>query len=68
MENKKFAVVDGINIINVIIAESQEIAESLFGPQCFEIDPLSSIDTAWKLDPTTQEFYLPEIEGAINAN
>lgn len=62
MENKKFAVVDGINIVNVIMAESQEIAESLFGPQCFEIDPSSSIDSEWKLNLTTQEFYLPEVE------
>jgi hypothetical protein len=68
MNNKKFAVVDGNDIINVIIAESQEIADSLFGPQCFEIDPLSSIDTEWKLNTETQEFYLPEAEGAINGN
>jgi hypothetical protein len=62
MENKKFAVVEENAIINIIMAESQEIANSLFGPQCFEIDPLSSIDTEWKLNPETQEFYLPEIE------
>jgi hypothetical protein len=68
MENKKFAVLEGNNIINVIMAESQEIAESLFGPHCFEIDLLSSIDTEWKLNPETQEFYLPETEGAINGN
>lgn len=68
MENKKFAVLDGNDIVNVIMAESQEIAEFLFGPSCFEIDPLSSIDTAWKLNLTTQEFYLPEVEGAINGN
>lgn len=68
MEPIKFAVVENNNVVNVIMAESQEIAESLFGPQCFKIQEGSSVDTEWKFNPTTKEFYLPEIEGAINGN
>ena len=61
MNNKKFAVLDGNDIINVIMAESKEYAEELLGKPCFEIVDGSSADVAWKLDPIKQELYLPEV-------
>lgn len=62
MEPKKFAVLENNNVINVIMAESKEIAEELFNRPCFEILPGSSADTEWKFDPINQELYLPEPE------
>ena len=35
---KRYAVIENSNVINVIVAESQEIAESLTGNQCIESD------------------------------
>jgi hypothetical protein len=61
MNNKKFAVLDGNDIINVIMAESKEIAQELLGKPCFEILEGSSADIEWKLDPVKQELYLPEV-------
>ena len=60
---KKFAVLEGNNIINVIMAESKQIAEELLGKTCFEIPDGSSADIEWKLNPELQELYLPEVEG-----
>jgi hypothetical protein len=35
--SKKFAVIDGIDIINTIVAESKEIAEEVTGKTCIEL-------------------------------
>lgn len=68
MENKKFAVIENNNVINVIMAESKEVAEELFGNMCFEILPDSLADIEWKFDPVKQELYLPETLGVNNGN
>jgi hypothetical protein len=60
--NKKFAVLEDNNVINVIMAESKEIAQELFNRPCFEIQEGSSADIEWKFNPVTQELYLPEPE------
>ena len=60
MEIKKFAVLDGENIVNIVMAESKSLAEELFEKTCIEIDNESLVDMAWKFNIETQEFYLPE--------
>jgi hypothetical protein len=59
---KRFAVLEENNVINVIMAESKEIAQELFDRPCFEIEENSIAGTGWIFDPVNQKLLMPEPE------
>ena len=54
----QFAVVDGTQILNLIMADSLEIAEQVSGGTCVET-PHNYMDKSWTYDPYNGKFIPP---------
>jgi hypothetical protein len=55
-----FAVLDGTNVVeNIIVAESQEIAEDVTKAICVEYTDANPAEIGWLYDPETGKFSPP---------
>jgi hypothetical protein len=57
-----FAVLGGASVINVIVADSIEIAEELTGAICVEYTDANPAGIGWTYDAETQTFSAPTQE------
>lgn len=55
-----FAVISSNKVINVIVAESKEVAEAITTQRCEEITEAFPVKLNWEYDSQTNEWYEPE--------
>jgi hypothetical protein len=60
-----FAVVSDGSVINVIVADSREIAEEITNTTCIEYDGTNPAGIGWTYDAETQTFSAPTQEPPI---
>jgi hypothetical protein len=62
---KTFAVLDGTTVKNVIVAESQEIADMVTATTCIEYTPEKPAAIGWVYDEATDTFSDPNAAEAV---